>query len=78
MADIKDRRLRIGIDSNDLVRFLHTGAVLNGAGYPAGNIKFGAYGNTGLAHLPFMRNKSGIDCRPASRHLAVPDLQDGA
>src|SRR5689334_12452356 len=76
MRDVEDRRLGIGVDGDDVLRFLHAGPVLDGAGDADGDVQLGAHGDAGLAHLPLGRNEARIDSSAASRDFAADRFRE--
>ncbi len=66
MTDVEYGRIRIIIDRDNFIRFLHTRAMLNRTGDTAGNIQFRADRHPGLADLTFMGDKTRIDRSPAA------------
>ena len=75
MCYFENGRIGIGIDGDNFFRLLHAGAMLDGAGNSDRKIELGTNGDSGLPNLPFMRNETGIDRRPAARHFPADRMR---
>jgi hypothetical protein len=58
---LEDRRIRILVDGDDDLRFLHPGQMLDGAGDADREVKLRRNDLAGLANLVVVRHKAGID-----------------
>jgi len=58
---LEDRRIRILVDGNDDLGFLHPGQMLDGAGDADREVKLRRDDLAGLADLVVIRDKTGVD-----------------
>ena len=71
MGHAEDRRVAIGVDGDDLGRFLHAGAMLDRAADAHGDVQRGPHRGAGLAHLVLLADVAAIDGRAAGAHGAA-------
>src|SRR5438552_1127359 len=61
VGDFEQRRLRVDVDDEDLLRLLHPGEVLDGAADADRDVELGPHRHPGLSDLEGLRDPSAVD-----------------
>src|SRR6516165_10196806 len=61
VRELEDRRVRVLVDRDDVLRGLHPDLVLDRAGDPGGQVQLRRHGLAGLADLRRVRVPAGVD-----------------